>query len=145
VDRPGELAQPPPRASRGHRLGRHRRAVAGRGTLRRRAAPGQGGGHVEHRLVLFRVREVARGRQRLVHTPRMPGRPVPGPPGPVATPTSGRGKVAALKQPVGEFVGELAADDQDVDEVKRLKDNVRLVRLDRYNHDSRTSFLQISV
>ena len=38
---------------------------------------------------------------------------------------------------------ELAADDQNVDEVERLKDNVRLVRLDRYNDDSRAPVLQI--
>ena len=83
VDRPGELAQPPPRASRSNRFGRHRRTVAGRDTPRRRAALGQGGGHVEHRLVLIRVREVAHGHQRLVHSPRMPG---PRPPSPQTQP-----------------------------------------------------------
>ena len=82
VDRPDELAQPPPRAGRSNRFGRHRRTVAARGRPRRRAALDQGGGHVEHRLVLIRVREVAHGHRRLVHSPRMPEPPAPQAPGP---------------------------------------------------------------
>ena len=78
VDRRGELAQPPPRTRRGNRFGRHGRTVAGRDTRRRRAALDQGGGRVEHGLVLIRVGEVAHRRQRFVHAPRMPGRPAPG-------------------------------------------------------------------
>ena len=79
VDRPDELAQPPPRASRSNRFGRHRRTAAARDTPRRRAALDQGGGHIEHCLVLIRVREVAHGHQRLVHNPRMPGPRLPSP------------------------------------------------------------------
>jgi len=62
----------------------------------------------------------------------MPGRPAPS-------------RSRALKQPARKFVSGLPADDENVDEVKRLKDNARLVRFDCYNDDSRTSFLQISV
>ena len=79
VDRTGELAQPPPRTNRGRRFGCHRRTVAARDAPRLRAAVGQRGGRVEHRLVLIRVRQVTHGCQRLVHGTRMPAHPAPEP------------------------------------------------------------------
>ena len=88
VDRTGQLAQPPPRAGRSNRFGRHRRTVAVHDMLRRRTALGEDGGRIEHRLVLIRVREVAHGHQRLVHSPRMPGPRLPKPQNPAASMTS---------------------------------------------------------
>ena len=74
VDWPGQLGQPPPRPSNSNRFGRHRRTMAGRGIPRRDPAFRQGGSHVEHRLVLIRIREITHRHQHLVHSPRMPGR-----------------------------------------------------------------------
>jgi hypothetical protein len=69
VHRPGQSGHALPRARRRHRLGGHRRAVAGRDVCLRGTALGQGGGRVEHRLVLVGVRQVAHGHQRFFHGP----------------------------------------------------------------------------
>ena len=58
---------------------------------------------------------------------------------------SGPRSASGTQQPAGEFAGELPADDENVDEVKRLKNNVRLVGFDRENDHSWAAVQQIRV
>ena len=53
--------------------------------------------------------------------------------------------VRSAKQSAGKFVSELPADDENVNEVERLKNNIGLIWFGRHNHYSRTSVLRVSV